>query len=87
VSSTNLVWNAQHHWLTMTKQFRRVAPASLNPKHLVDFLATQFILLNPLIAILAARAAPVAWREWSGPLAFPYSPDFHSGLPDLACPT
>jgi 4-amino-4-deoxy-L-arabinose transferase-like glycosyltransferase len=71
VFSTNVMWNAQHHWLTMEKQFGRVAPEGLNPKHLVDFAMTQIFLLNPLIAMLAARAIPIAWKDRSGPLALP----------------
>ena len=71
VFSTNLVWNAQHHWLTMTKQFGRVAPEHLNPKHLVDLLATQFLLLNPMIAVLAARSLPFAWRDREGSFTLP----------------
>ena len=71
VFSTNLIWNAQHHWLTMEKQFGRVAPVGLHPRHLVDFAITQFFLLNPLIATLAARAIPVAWKDRSSPLSLP----------------
>lgn len=71
VFSTNLAWNAAHGWLTMTKQFGRVAPGGLNPKHVVDLLFTQFLLINPMIAILAARSAPQAWKTPTGPLALP----------------
>ena len=71
IFSTNLVWNAQHHWLTMAKQFGRIAPEGLNPKHLVDLLVTQFFLINPMIAVLAARSLPAALKDRSNPLALP----------------
>lgn len=53
IFAVNLAWNAEHHWLTLTKQFARVAPRRFAPAHLGEFLATQFLLLNPLIAIFA----------------------------------
>lgn len=80
VFSTNLVWNAQHQWLTMAKQFGRVAPEHLDPRHLVDLVVTQFLLLNPVIALLAARAVPTAFRNPAGPLALPLL----TGLPFCA---
>jgi 4-amino-4-deoxy-L-arabinose transferase-like glycosyltransferase len=52
----NVAWNAAHGWLTFHKQFGRVAGHGLHPGHLPEFLLTQFLLLNPLLAILAARA-------------------------------
>jgi 4-amino-4-deoxy-L-arabinose transferase-like glycosyltransferase len=53
VFSPNVVWNAEHGWLSFTKQFSRVAPSRFTPLHVLDFPATQFVLLNPLIAIFA----------------------------------
>jgi len=47
----NVGWNAQHHWLTFAKQFGRIAPRQFAPRNLADLLVTQFLLLNPLIAI------------------------------------
>jgi len=47
----NIVWNAQHHWLTFAKQFGRIAPHHFAPLNLADLLITQFLLLNPLIAL------------------------------------
>jgi len=63
VFSTNILWNAQHGWLTFAKQFGRVSPRQFKPAHLGDLLVTQFFLLNPLIAILAARGTVRAWRS------------------------
>jgi 4-amino-4-deoxy-L-arabinose transferase-like glycosyltransferase len=62
VFAPNVAWNAQHHWLTFDKQFGRVGAHALRPAYLPEFLLTQFLLLNPLIAIQAARGAWTAWR-------------------------
>ncbi len=56
VFSPNLIWNADHHWLSFSKQFSRVAPTGFTPRHILDFPASQFFLLNPLIAIFAIYA-------------------------------
>jgi 4-amino-4-deoxy-L-arabinose transferase-like glycosyltransferase len=59
--AVNVVWNAQNHWESFTKQFGRVAPAGFSPAHAAEFLATQFLLLTPLIAIFAGVGI---WRAW-----------------------
>jgi 4-amino-4-deoxy-L-arabinose transferase-like glycosyltransferase len=63
IFATNVWWNAQHGWLTFTKQFGRVAPHEFHPDRLGELLVTQFFLLNPLIAIYAGKGAIRAWRE------------------------
>ncbi len=55
VFSANIVWNAQHDWLTFAKQFGRIAPGRFKPDYLLELLAGQFLLINPLIAIYAGR--------------------------------
>jgi 4-amino-4-deoxy-L-arabinose transferase-like glycosyltransferase len=75
--AVNIAWNAQHGWFTFEKQFGRVAPHGLSPAYLAEFLATQFLLLTPLIAWFAGRGAVRAWRlrrtqegpAWMLPLA------------------
>lgn len=62
VFSANIVWNADHHWLTFAKQFGRVSPGRFAPRYLTEFLAAQFVLLNPAVAILAGLGAFKAWR-------------------------
>ena len=52
----NLKWNADHHWLSFVKQFGRAAPHRLTASFILEFVAGQFLLLNPLIAIFAVRA-------------------------------
>jgi 4-amino-4-deoxy-L-arabinose transferase-like glycosyltransferase len=54
--SPNLIWNAGHHWLALEKQFSRVTPSAFTPRHVLDVPATQFLLLNPLIASFAVLA-------------------------------
>lgn len=55
-----LWWNAGHGWMTFASQFSRLGAAGFNPLHLPEFIATQFALLNPLIALFVVLAV-VAW--------------------------
>jgi 4-amino-4-deoxy-L-arabinose transferase-like glycosyltransferase len=63
VFAPNIAWNASHGWMTFEKQFGRVGGHGLHLGLLPEFLITQFLLLNPLVAVLAARGAGRAWRE------------------------
>ncbi|MEO8113823.1 MAG: glycosyltransferase family 39 protein [Phenylobacterium sp.] len=63
IFSVNVLWNAQHEWITFAKQFGRVAAQGLEPKHLAEFLATQFVLLNPIIAVFAVLGTTGGWRQ------------------------
>jgi hypothetical protein len=56
VFGVNLAWNAEHHWLSFVKQFGRAAPHRLTANFILEFIAGQLLLLNPLIAIFAVRA-------------------------------
>jgi 4-amino-4-deoxy-L-arabinose transferase-like glycosyltransferase len=69
VFATNVLWNAQHGWLTFAKQFGRVAPARFQPGHLIELLLGQLFLLNPMIAIYAGHGVVRAWRERADPRA------------------
>jgi 4-amino-4-deoxy-L-arabinose transferase-like glycosyltransferase len=60
--SLNIAWNAQHHWLTFAKQFGRVGASRLAPRYLGEFIAAQFLLLNPLVAVLMGAGAVRAWK-------------------------
>jgi 4-amino-4-deoxy-L-arabinose transferase-like glycosyltransferase len=62
IFSSNIAWNASHHWETFAKQFGRAAPGRLAPRYLLEFLAGQFLLLNPAVAILAGLGGARAWR-------------------------
>lgn len=71
IFATNLVWNAEHHWVSFVKQFGRVAPRELAPSHLVELILVEFVLLNPLISLFGIRGA-VQGVQRSGP---PNGPD------------
>lgn len=63
VFAPNVAWNATHDWLTFDKQFGRVGGHGLHPGRVPEFLVTQLLLLNPLLAVLAGRGAALAWRN------------------------
>jgi 4-amino-4-deoxy-L-arabinose transferase-like glycosyltransferase len=63
----NLLWNAGHGWLTFDKQFGRVAGHHLRVSLLPEFLVTQFLLLNPFVAVQAARGFGEAWLRRGEP--------------------
>ncbi|HEY3947894.1 ArnT family glycosyltransferase [Phenylobacterium sp.] len=63
VFSANVVWNAQHQWITFIKQFGRVAPHDFTLVHLGELLVTQALLFTPLMALYAALGVGHAWRE------------------------
>jgi 4-amino-4-deoxy-L-arabinose transferase-like glycosyltransferase len=58
------LWNAGHDWITFTKQFGRISSGRLEPLRFPEFLATQFLLLNPLIGCFVGLAV-VAWLRRS----------------------
>ena len=68
-----LLWNADHDWVSFGKQFGRVAAEGFTLRYVGEFLAAQFGLLNPLIAIFVGIGAWMAVRSparWGGPAAF-----------------
>ena len=66
VFTPNVVWNAQHHWLTFAKQFGRVEASRFAPRYLGELIGAQFLLLNPLVAVLAGAGAVRAWKTRDG---------------------
>jgi len=66
-----VLWNADHDWATFMKQFGRVPPQGFAPGYVLEFLAAQFALLNPLIAILCATAAAEAVQTGLRPTSPP----------------
>jgi len=62
VFAPNVIWNALNHWESFAKQFGRVAPEGFSPAHAAEFLATQFLLLTPLIAVLAGMGVARGWK-------------------------
>jgi 4-amino-4-deoxy-L-arabinose transferase-like glycosyltransferase len=63
VFAANIVWNAQHQWITFIKQFGRVAPHGFTLAHLGELVVTQILLFTPIMAAYAAFGAQRAWRE------------------------
>jgi 4-amino-4-deoxy-L-arabinose transferase-like glycosyltransferase len=63
IFALNVAWNAEHHWLTFAKQFGRVGAGRFAPHFVGELLAAQFLLLNPLIAVLAGAGAARAWKS------------------------
>jgi 4-amino-4-deoxy-L-arabinose transferase-like glycosyltransferase len=56
-----LAWNWLHDWVTLG-QFARIGSGGFQPLKLPEFIATQFGLLNPLVAIFVGLAA-LQWRR------------------------
>ena len=56
VFSLNVLWNADHQWLTFHKQFGRIAAHRFAPRYLIELIAGQAVLLNPIIAIFVGTA-------------------------------
>ncbi|HXA38117.1 MAG TPA: glycosyltransferase family 39 protein [Phenylobacterium sp.] len=63
VFALNIVWNAQHQWITFIKQFGRVAPHGFTLAYLFELVVTQILLFTPIMAAYAALGARQAWRE------------------------
>lgn len=51
-----LLWNASHDWISFAKQFGRLTDRHAGLSYFGEFVAGQFGLLNPLIAIFAMLA-------------------------------
>lgn len=54
-----LQWNAEHGWISFSKQFGRLAANQITLRYLGEFLLSQAGLLNPIIAFFAILAAVV----------------------------
>lgn len=54
----NLVWNAQHGWVTFIKQFGRAVPGTQEPAefHTLAFVGEQAMLFNPALSVLLGVA-------------------------------
>lgn len=59
----NLMWNAQHHWITFAKQFSRIEGAHVTAEYLPEFLISQILLINPLIFVFAVVGALAWWKN------------------------
>jgi 4-amino-4-deoxy-L-arabinose transferase-like glycosyltransferase len=63
-----VAWNAAHGWATFAKQFGRTPPHGFSPSYLVEFVASQVCLINPLVfAALVLAIAAISWRRKVAP--------------------
>jgi 4-amino-4-deoxy-L-arabinose transferase-like glycosyltransferase len=63
-----VAWNAEHGWATFFKQLGRAPPHGFEPYYILEFLAAQIGLMNPLVfAALAAAVAAIPWRARAAP--------------------
>jgi 4-amino-4-deoxy-L-arabinose transferase-like glycosyltransferase len=53
IFAPNLLWNADHGWMTFAFQFGRIGTGHLTARYLVEFLGAQLGLASPLILLLA----------------------------------
>lgn len=56
IIAPHFLWNAANGWVSVVKQFSRLGVQAFEPTHLAEMVAGQFLLLNPIIAVFAARA-------------------------------
>ena len=61
----NLVWNAQHGWITFAKQFSRIEGSHFTAKYLLEFVISQPVLLNPLIFLFVVLGVATWWKNRS----------------------
>lgn len=52
----HILWNADHGWVSVIKQFGRVEANAFEPDYLAEFIGGQFVLLNPILAVFAGLA-------------------------------
>jgi 4-amino-4-deoxy-L-arabinose transferase-like glycosyltransferase len=58
-----ILWNAGHDWASFEKQFGRVDSTGFGLETFGEFIGTQFLLLNPFIAVIAAVAVIGRFRK------------------------
>lgn len=68
IASTNVIWNAAHHWVSFEKQFGRAAPDHLTLKHVAELIATQAVLLNPFLTLFAISGIRLGLQNRIRPL-------------------
>ena len=58
-----LLWNAEHGWISFAQQFGRVGGGAFTLRYLGEFLAGQFALASPVIAVLTVAGIVQILRE------------------------
>jgi 4-amino-4-deoxy-L-arabinose transferase-like glycosyltransferase/membrane-associated phospholipid phosphatase len=64
-----VIWNFQNHWITLEHVANDGAFGKAWKPKIVDFLASETVLLNPFFFIGMIVAAVVFWRKQRNPLA------------------
>jgi 4-amino-4-deoxy-L-arabinose transferase-like glycosyltransferase len=67
----NVIWNANHDWISFKFQFGRVVAGRPTAQYLIEFIGSQLGLASPFILLLAGAgfaAESAKWRN-TGPLA------------------
>ena len=78
----NLTWNADHEWLTFHKQFGRIAVHRFAPRYVVELIAGQAVLMNPLIVVFLGMALVKPKSETLAPVSL--APLFAASAPFVA---
>jgi 4-amino-4-deoxy-L-arabinose transferase-like glycosyltransferase len=66
IFAPNLIWNAQHHWMTFAFQFGRVGAGRFTLRFLFEFLGAQLLLATPFILVCSVFGL---WRKDTALLA------------------
>ena len=64
----NILWNADHGWITVAKQFGRIGADHLTGQYLVELILTQPLLLNLLIFAFVVLGMLAAFQNADGRL-------------------
>ena len=59
----NILWNAEHGWMTFVFQFGRIAEGQFTLRFLLEFLGAQLVLASPFIFALAALSLAFSARD------------------------
>lgn len=68
VFSPTLIWNAEHHWASVSYQFNRLVVHEWSLRYFGEFLATQAGIATPPIFILGCMGLAALLRGDGGPL-------------------
>jgi 4-amino-4-deoxy-L-arabinose transferase-like glycosyltransferase len=58
-----LAWNSDHEWISLRQQLGRIGAGAFTLRYLGEFLAGQFALASPVIAVLAVAGMVQALRS------------------------
>jgi membrane-associated phospholipid phosphatase len=79
-----IIWNAQRHWVTVNDVAKNAAVGQpWRPFRFIDFIGSEFALLNPIFFVATVWAAIVVWRKHrNNPLLVYF---FSMGAPLFLC--